>query len=113
MYVPAYLQLSENPLTTSRTLHDFTASPLLHLPGELRNHIYTYVFTNQRMFSFVSFASALDVFDNCIDGSHLGLLATSRSVHDEAHMLPSKLNAFSFDTLFAYKDTVLRLVPKR
>jgi hypothetical protein len=113
MYVLPIVDSSSNSLTISRTLHNSTASLLLRLPGELRNQIYTYVFTDPRMFSSVSCASAMDVFGNCIDGPHLGLLATCRSIHAEAHMLPLKLNVFSFDTLVAFKDIVLRLTPSQ
>jgi hypothetical protein len=53
----------------------------------------------------------MDVFGNCIDGQHLGLLATCRSIHAETHMLSFTPNVFSFDTLSVFHNTVLHLLP--
>jgi hypothetical protein len=69
-----------------------TNSPLLHLPGELRNQIYGYVLGDLKLKFYLYKASFRK------KGNKLELLFTCRQVYAETALLPYTLNTFTFKT---------------
>ncbi|KAI4676677.1 uncharacterized protein J4E84_009512 [Alternaria hordeiaustralica] len=74
-----------------------TSSPLLRLPAELRNTIYTYVFGDNKWI-FADWDRMRG--SNSFKKSNLGLLLTSRQLHEETALLPYMLGRFVFRNTF-------------
>jgi len=80
----------------SRTRLNATQSPLLCLPAEIRNAIYTHVFSDQIYEYKASGSDAVSIACRA-EYSCLGLLLASRQVHHETALLPYKLATFVLD----------------
>ena len=82
-----------------RTNLNATQSPLLRLPAEIRNAIYTLVFSDQ-VYKFAVWPYDEDGYRSMIGRAEqpwcLGLLLTSRQVHHETALFPYKLATFDF-----------------
>ena len=106
-YVP-----SIHPLFSTNSAHSSTqfaspqfASRLLRLPGEIRNRIYYYVFTNQDVLLIKDSHGTIKL--ECINGwyKYTALTRTCRQIHKETRLLPSKYCNY---LLIAYSRDYLR-----
>jgi hypothetical protein len=78
-------------------------SPLLRLPGEIRNIIYAHVFDGtQYNFAEYSFGSEDNggklTSDESFKENNMGLLLVSRQIHEETALLPYKMGEFLIKT---------------
>jgi hypothetical protein len=74
-------------LSTRRTRRNRQISPLLRLPGEIRNSIYGYMFASERIiFARRSGASVEDTPPE--PRLSFGLLRTCREINAETNLLP-------------------------
>jgi len=80
----------------TRTKLNAAQSPLLRLPAEIRNAIYTYVFSDQIYEYKASCSDALSITCRA-EYPCLGLLLASRQVQHETALLPYKLATFLFE----------------
>jgi hypothetical protein len=80
-------------------------SPLLRLPGEIRNEIYAYVLGNKHYCVATSnhidhdTGQTLSPNGFLTSSKDLALLTVCRQIHTEAHLLPFVLNTFHYDKL--------------
>jgi hypothetical protein len=76
-------------------------SPLLRLPGELRNRIYAYIFDKQDYIFTLYNVGEYDARFHPISYRkyNLSLLATSRQIYTETALLPYKLGRFHYQFL--------------
>jgi len=77
-------------------------SPLLRLPGEIRNHIYEHVLGQRTYALWVYSFKATYTHPN-----DLALLRVCRKVYDEAKLLPFSLNTFCFPHFFKSYHTLM------
>jgi hypothetical protein len=83
-------------LSTRRTRRNRQISPLLRLPGEIRNSIYGYMFASERIiFARRSGASVEDTPPE--PRLSFGLLRTCRQINAETNLLPYRLLTFAFE----------------
>jgi hypothetical protein len=96
---------SESPKTRltipRRSALNKVDSPLLRLPGELRNRIYTYNFDKQNYTITLYNVGEYDARFHPISYRkfNLSLLATSRQINTETALLPYKLGRFRYQFL--------------
>jgi len=94
-----YQSSARNLLIASSPLQNQRSSPLLQLPGELRNTIYAHVLGNhsidvQEEYWPQRFRISISPFQ--VQPHHItALLRTCRQIHAETHLLPFTLNIFS------------------
>ncbi|KAI4644832.1 uncharacterized protein J4E79_010967 [Alternaria viburni] len=100
------------------TARNATKSPLLRLPAELRNLIYTYAFDNT---TYTFFKSNRDTeitpCNESLTEDSMSLLLVSRQIHAETAYLPYKLITFDFlvhnDNKSQWKPYVRKFLAKR
>jgi hypothetical protein len=94
--VSTYLPLTLTSLTISSAERNQRESPLLRLPGELRNRIYGYALGRMRF--FINGSRWYGKLEADAEGPELSLhyffalIQVCRQVYSEAHLLPYKLN---------------------
>ncbi|KAI4676682.1 uncharacterized protein J4E84_009517 [Alternaria hordeiaustralica] len=81
-------------------------SPLLRLPAEIRNAIYTFVFSDQVYRYDVSGNNDSSIICRA-EYPCLGLLLASRQVHHETALLPYELATFVFEIKELWKPSEL------
>jgi hypothetical protein len=92
-------------------------SPLLRLPAEIRNEIYTYVLTESPATYIFSHSRRLEtgrVVGRAFRTAphHVALLATCRQLHFDTRGLPFQYkNGLQFSGLRVFEITMLRLLP--
>ena len=87
------------------------ASPLLSLPAELRNKIYTHALSNHTyaITSTTQIPWLTTSVSNTTTSPHaLALLSANRQIHAETRLLPFALNTFQFSSEDAFKPWLAR-----
>ncbi|KAH7086759.1 hypothetical protein FB567DRAFT_602292 [Paraphoma chrysanthemicola] len=88
------------------TARNANSSPLLRLPPELRNKIYTYVLTSRygihtwcyaQLHGGISVSMSGSVDDLRTQPDYFAVLRTCRQIHSEARLLPLTLNTLVFE----------------
>ena len=90
----------------TRTRLNATQSPLLRLPAEIRNAIYTFVFSDQIYEYKPSGSDAVSIICRA-EYSCLDLLLASRQVHHETALLPYELATFVLEIKELWKPSEL------
>ena len=85
--------------------HDASRRSFLDLPGEIRNRIYYYVFTNQDVLLIKDSHGTIKL--ECLNGwyKYTALTRTCRQIHKETRILPFKYCNY---LLIAYSRDYLR-----
>ncbi|XPS70462.1 hypothetical protein M3J09_002679 [Ascochyta lentis] len=113
-------KVEPNPTTEQNRTH----SPLLRLPGEIRNRIYDYVFENhdvivrkfQDRTKFFYHVSEPFPSDHCGWVPWLGLLQIAtvcRDLHAETELLPYSMSTFSLDDRGGFRSWYIGIGRKR
>jgi hypothetical protein len=96
---------------TTSTAQNALASPFLLLPAELRNRVYTYVFSDRtyrfsdaiRLMRPQSPGSRCSLIPKFLRSAWLGLIRTSRQINGETSLLPYLLNKFRVNSPIFYQ----------
>jgi hypothetical protein len=97
-------------LTTSSTVLNARNSPLLRLPGELRNTIYEYVL-DEGGYTFIIPHRPARAFGE--RKNRLAPLSVCRRIHQETVLLPLSLNEFQFFYNVGFRDLFLAIGPSK
>ena len=106
-----YVPTTRPPLSTnSARSAPQPASPLLRLPGELRNQIYEYVFSSEE-FLFIDEANGTLKLE-CRNGwyKHAALSRTCRQIHEETRLLSFKYCNYLYCSYFIHYERWMELV---
>ncbi|KAF2831205.1 hypothetical protein CC86DRAFT_269165, partial [Ophiobolus disseminans] len=90
---------SRSPSSTERNDHD---SPLLRLPGELRNRVYEFVLHQNPRRYLRSFQTS-SMWHQGPNLRNLSILSVCKKTHHDTALLPFALNTFRCDALHVFE----------
>ncbi|CAN9348072.1 hypothetical protein CC77DRAFT_1019508 [Alternaria alternata] len=96
--------MAEHPRRISEiTPRNSDISPLLHLPGEIRNEIYQYVL-NEGVYDFMD--GIVSPTYECDE--RFALLRVCREIYNETRLLPFSLNTFHFGSFKVFHKFIIK-----